>query len=70
MISPKASDSVLALDDAEEVCISLDPGAAEALMATLFARGSNGSGGDSGGERGPSCVIRARAPSSTCRGRF
>lgn len=50
MISPKASDSVLALDVAEDVGNSLDPEDAEELMVTLFARGSNGSCGYRWGE--------------------
>ena len=55
MISPKASDSVLALDVAEDMRNPLDPEEAEELMVALFERGSNGSSEYRWGERRSTC---------------
>lgn len=60
MISPKASDSVLALDATEEVSRSCGPEVAKVLIVTLFARGSK-EGSSSGG-----VLLVAAALAETC----
>ena len=64
MISPTASESVLALDVAKDFFNSLDPEVAEALMFTWLALGSNGSSssGCRWTERRSVCHVRHLEP--------